>query len=237
MQAFACWQHQSLEIRVCSEYLSHFHLCEITWLAALHQICQQLGDTQVETITKIQQAVSNNAMDITQNKEWYYHFKDCIPVGSKPNSCGPLPTQNDDVLVTQIRWISIQELADKARICTASVHSILLEDLAMQKVATKSVPKPLMMKLKNSIWESHKYNIPLVFQASYSPDMTPCYLCLFPMLKCCWKEPNSVTRRHEECDSLVVLDFKRVILVMLPTIDHNVNKHSVLKLMDARYWR
>jgi hypothetical protein len=39
------------------------------------KFCQKLGDTQSETIRKIQQAFSNDAMGVTQIKEWYNRFK------------------------------------------------------------------------------------------------------------------------------------------------------------------
>jgi len=40
------------------------------------KFCQKLGDTQVETIQKIQQAFGDDAMSITRIKEWYNRFKD-----------------------------------------------------------------------------------------------------------------------------------------------------------------
>jgi hypothetical protein len=40
------------------------------------KFCQKLGDSQVETIWKIQRVFGDNAMGITQIKEWYNRFKD-----------------------------------------------------------------------------------------------------------------------------------------------------------------
>lgn len=40
------------------------------------KFCQKLGDTQSEAIRKVQQAFGNEAMGVTQIKEWYNHFKD-----------------------------------------------------------------------------------------------------------------------------------------------------------------
>jgi hypothetical protein len=40
------------------------------------KFCQKLGDTQAETIRKIQQAFGDNAMRVTQIKEWFNRFKD-----------------------------------------------------------------------------------------------------------------------------------------------------------------
>jgi hypothetical protein len=40
------------------------------------KFCQKFGDTQVETIRKIQQAFGDEATSITLIKEWYNRFKD-----------------------------------------------------------------------------------------------------------------------------------------------------------------
>ncbi|KAG8225268.1 hypothetical protein J437_LFUL006501 [Ladona fulva] len=40
------------------------------------KFCQNLGDSQVETIRKIQTAFGDDSMGITQIKEWYNRFKD-----------------------------------------------------------------------------------------------------------------------------------------------------------------
>jgi hypothetical protein len=40
------------------------------------KFCQKLGDTQAETIPKIQQAFGDDAMGVTQIKEWFNRFKD-----------------------------------------------------------------------------------------------------------------------------------------------------------------
>ena len=54
------------------------------------KFCQKLGDSQVETIRKIQQVFSNNAMGITQIKEWYNQFKNGrLSVESDARLVGP----------------------------------------------------------------------------------------------------------------------------------------------------
>jgi len=40
------------------------------------KFCQKLGDSQVETIRKIQRVFGDDALGITQIKEWYNRFKD-----------------------------------------------------------------------------------------------------------------------------------------------------------------
>ena len=47
------------------------------------KFCQKLGDTQVETIQKIQQASGIEALSPTQIKQWFKRFKDgCASVES-----------------------------------------------------------------------------------------------------------------------------------------------------------
>ena len=60
---------------------------------------QKLGDSQVETIRKIQTAFGDDAMGITQIKEWYNRFKDGrISVESEPRSGRPSTCRNDQVI-------------------------------------------------------------------------------------------------------------------------------------------
>jgi transposase len=88
--------------------------------------------TQVETIRKIQQAFGDEAMSITQIKEWYNRFKDGrTSVDSEPRSGRPSTSRNDVVihevrtLVMQNRRITIRELTHEVGISHGSVQSIL----------------------------------------------------------------------------------------------------------------
>jgi hypothetical protein len=57
---------------------------------------QKLGDTQVETIRKIQQAFGDDAMSITRKKEWYNCFNDgSTSVDSEPCHGRPSTSRND----------------------------------------------------------------------------------------------------------------------------------------------
>jgi len=63
------------------------------------KFCQKLGDTQVEIIRKIQQAFGDDAMSITQIKDWYNRFKDGrTSVDSEPRHGRPSTSRNGDVL-------------------------------------------------------------------------------------------------------------------------------------------
>jgi hypothetical protein len=47
------------------------------------KFCQKLGDSKVETIWKIQQAFSDDAMGAMRLKEWFNHFKDWLHMGGQ----------------------------------------------------------------------------------------------------------------------------------------------------------
>ncbi|XP_076036508.1 uncharacterized protein LOC143022255 [Oratosquilla oratoria] len=112
------------------------------------KFCVKLGDSQVETIRKIKQAFGDEAMGITQIKEWYRRFKGGrTSVESETRSGRPSTSRNETVinqlrtLVMQNRGITIKELANEVGVSCASVHCIMKEDLGFRKVAAKFVPK------------------------------------------------------------------------------------------------
>ncbi|XP_076058551.1 protein GVQW3-like [Oratosquilla oratoria] len=114
------------------------------------KFCQKLGNSQVETIRKIQTTSGNDAMGITQIMEWYNWFKDGrTTVENEPRSGRPSTCRNDLVIakvnavMMRDRRVTIQEIAEEMGISTFSAHSIVTEDLAMKKVAAKFVPKLL----------------------------------------------------------------------------------------------
>ena len=119
------------------------------------KFCQMLGDTQVETIRKIQQAFRDDAMSITRIKEWYNRFKDgSTLVDSEPRHGRPSTSRNDNVinqvrtLLMQDRCITVRELADEVGVSIGSVHTILTADFGLRRVSAKFVPKLLMMEQK-----------------------------------------------------------------------------------------
>lgn len=106
------------------------------------KFCQNLGVSQVETIRKIQRVFGDDAMGITQIKEWYNRFKDGrTSVESDARYGRPSTSRNDKLidqvrtLVMQDRRVTVRELAEEVGISTASVHSILTDDLAMRRVS------------------------------------------------------------------------------------------------------
>ena len=119
------------------------------------KFCQKLGDTQVETIRKIQQAFENEALSPTQIKQWFKRFKDGrASVESDPRSGRPSTSRNEEAMdqvrekVLEDRRLTVREIAAEMGISTGSVHSILTEDLNLRRVSAKFVPKLLTEQQK-----------------------------------------------------------------------------------------
>jgi hypothetical protein len=73
------------------------------------KFCHKLGDSQVETIRKIQRIFGNDAMGIAQIKEWYNRFKDgCTSVESDAHPSRPSTSRNDD-LIDQMQTLVMQD--------------------------------------------------------------------------------------------------------------------------------
>ena len=114
------------------------------------KFCQKLGDTQTETIHKIQLAFGDEAMSATQIKEWFNRFKNGrTSVESDQRSGRPSTSRNPHViekvsnLIMSDRRLTIREIEEEVGISYGSVQAILTEDLGMRRVAAKFVPKLL----------------------------------------------------------------------------------------------
>jgi hypothetical protein len=144
----------------------------------------------METIPKIQRVFGDDAICITQIKAWYHRFKDGRTSVDSDSRSGRFSTSRNYELIDQVRTkvmqdhrVTVRKLAEEAGISTGSVHSILTDDLSM-----RSVRETWQLHHGNSL--AHflqliqtflaKHNIPVVRQAPYSPDMTPCDFWLFP---------------------------------------------------------
>jgi histone-lysine N-methyltransferase SETMAR len=108
------------------------------------KFCQKLGDSQEETIWKVQRVFGDDAMGITQIKEWYNRFKDGRTSVESDARSGWLSTSRNDELIDQVRTlvmqdhrVTVRELAEEVAISSGSVHSILTDDLTMRRVSAK----------------------------------------------------------------------------------------------------
>ena len=109
----------------------------------------------METIRKIQRVFSDDAMGITQIKEWFSQFIGGRTSVERDARSGRPSTSRKDKLIGQVRtlvmqdhYVTVRELAEEVGISTGSVHSILTDDLAMRRVYAKFMPKLLTMEQK-----------------------------------------------------------------------------------------
>ncbi|XP_071040004.1 protein GVQW3-like [Parasteatoda tepidariorum] len=94
------------------------------------KFCQKLGDSQNQAIRKIQQVFGEEAMGVTQIKEWFIRFKD-----------GRTSAEN--------RRLTVWEIAEEVGVSRDSAQAILREDLNMNRVAAKFIPKLLSLEQKD----------------------------------------------------------------------------------------
>lgn len=119
------------------------------------KFCQKLGDSQAETIRKIQLAFGEDAMGPTAIKEWYNRFQNGRTSSESDSRSGRPSTSRNDAMSLQIqslveedRRITVREIAEAMDISTGSTHSILREDLALRRIAAKFVPRLLTNEQK-----------------------------------------------------------------------------------------
>jgi hypothetical protein len=93
---------------------------------------------------EVQQVFGDDAMGITQIKEWYNRFKDGSTSVDSDTRSGRQSTSRNDELIDQVRTVVMQdhrvivrELAEEVGKSAGSVHSILTDDLSMRRVSTK----------------------------------------------------------------------------------------------------
>jgi transposase len=106
------------------------------------KFCQKLGDTQVKTIHKIQQAFGDDTMSISRIKEWFNRFKDGRTSVDSELRPGRLSTSRNDNVIDQVRTlvmqdrrITVREVAIEVEVSTGSVYSVLVEDLGLKRVS------------------------------------------------------------------------------------------------------
>ena len=143
-----------------------------------NKLCQKLGDSQVETIRKIQRVFGDDAIGITQIKDWYNRFKDGRTSVESDVRSDRSSTSRNEELIDQVRALAMQdchvtvrELAEVVGLNTGSVHYILTDDLALRRVSAEFFLKQIQTFLV-------KQNIPVVRQVHYCCDNW-----LFPHLR------------------------------------------------------
>ena len=77
------------------------------------------------------------------------------------------------------RRVSIETISAQFDVSVGSVHTTIREELKMQKICTKFVPRVLIL-VTDCL---SKMGIKTVPHPPYSPDLAPCNFWLFPKLK------------------------------------------------------
>ncbi|KAJ4426506.1 hypothetical protein ANN_27320, partial [Periplaneta americana] len=120
------------------------------------KFCQKLGDSQSQTIRKIQQVFGEDAMGVTQIKEWFNRFKDGRTSAESEQRCGRPQTARSAAVVERVRnlvmadhRLTVREIAEEVGVSKDSAHAILRDDLNMNRVAAKFVPKLLSPEQKD----------------------------------------------------------------------------------------
>ncbi|KAJ4429146.1 hypothetical protein ANN_26149 [Periplaneta americana] len=120
------------------------------------KFCQKLGDSQSQTIRKIQQVFGEDAMGVTQIKEWFNRFKDGRTSAESEQRCGRPQTARSAAVVERVRnlvmadrRLTVREIAEEVGVSKDSAHAILRDDLNMNRVAAKFLPKLLSPEQKD----------------------------------------------------------------------------------------
>jgi hypothetical protein len=100
----------------------------------------------VETVRTIQQAFGDDAMGVTEIKEWFSRMS-----ADSDQHSGRLSTSQNPDAIDKVRTsmkkdccLTVREIADGAGISRGFENTIVTEDLGMRRVAAKSVPKLLL---------------------------------------------------------------------------------------------
>ena len=119
------------------------------------EFSQKLGNNQIETIQNILQAFGDEALSQTQIKKWFNHFQNS-QMSARSEACSgrPFTSQNEEVIekihqiVMKDHCLTLRKIFENVRIRRGAFHSILTEDLCMQRVLAKFIPKLLMEQQK-----------------------------------------------------------------------------------------
>ena len=119
---------------------------------------------KAKQFVKIQQVFGDDAMGVTQIKEWFNRFKNGrTSVESEQHSGRPQTARNAAVvervknLVRGDRRLTVREIAEEVGISKDSAHEILRADLNMRRVPAKFVPKLLSVEQKELRVEVAQY--------------------------------------------------------------------------------
>ena len=149
------------------------------------KFCQKLCDSQSKTIRKIQQVFGDDAMRVTQMKEWFNRFKN----GCTSGMAGAKQNQGETVFF-DILGIMHHEYVPEGQTLTKEYYQQVcyrLHDAVWRKRPTLWTAKNWQLHHDNTAAHSShliqtflaKHVIPVIHQPPCSPDMAPCNFWLF----------------------------------------------------------
>ena len=139
----------------CCYPCSDFFFISLTMTERIKQrhyikFCQELGNSQSVTVRKIQQVFGDDAMGVTQIKEWFNRFRNGRTSVESDERSGRPQTARNAAIVARVenlikgdRRLTVREIAEEVGISKDSAHQILRADLNMDTVAAKCVPELL----------------------------------------------------------------------------------------------
>ncbi|GFT99537.1 HTH_48 domain-containing protein [Nephila pilipes] len=96
-----------------------------------------------------------DAMGVTQIKEWFNRFKDGLTSAERKQRCGKPQNARSAANVERVRnlvmtdrRLTVREISEEVGVSKDSAHAILREDSNMNRVAAKFVPKWLSPEQK-----------------------------------------------------------------------------------------
>ncbi|GFS37153.1 HTH_48 domain-containing protein [Nephila pilipes] len=140
-------------------------------------------------------------MGVTQIKEWFNRFKDGRTSAKSEQRCGRPQTARSAATVERVqnlvmveRRLTVREIAEEFGVSKDSAHAIFREDLNMNRVATKFVPKLLTPEQKDLLFDITQ---DLLDTANTDPGFL-----------------NTVITRDESCCVRVLPRNKKTVVVM-----------------------
>ena len=150
------------------------------------KFCFKLGKNVTETYGLLQIAFGASCRNWASVFEWHKRFKEGTESVRDDVRCGRSKEVRTPELIGQIknfmdkdRRVSIETISAQFDVSVGTIHTIIREELKMQKICAKSVPRVLILVTDYL----SKMGIKTVPHPPYSPDVAPCDFWLFPKLR------------------------------------------------------
>ena len=123
--------------------------------------------------------------------EWHKRFKEGRESVRDDERCGRSKEVRTPELIGQMKnfmgkdyCVSIETISAQFNVSVRTVHTIIHEELKMQKICAKFVPRVLIVVTDYLT----KMSIKTVLHPPYIPNLAPCDFCLLPKLTgCCYE--------------------------------------------------